>query len=147
MVISNIGTIVLSLPPFSIESIPSDVTAKQVKLLSLSNTISKLTVGAMVDYVSPVASYLPNVGHTFPRKHRITRIAFLALSALILASTFLWMKTRVLTRDDVWALRYIHRLPERKPVLIFSVALELALDTASSLPSCMYPLPISPALC
>ncbi|KAF6765100.1 MFS general substrate transporter [Ephemerocybe angulata] len=108
MIISNIGTIVLSLPPYTIEqtggSSAQAYTSRQVKLLSLSNTISRITVGVLADFISPVASYLPCGARTFPRKHRITRIAFLSLSSLMLASTFIWMNNRVLTRDDIWTL-------------------------------------------
>lgn len=109
MIISNIGTIVLSLPSSAIErsagaGVQAD-TAHQVKLLSLANTVSRLGVGVVADFVSPVASYLPCGARTFPRKHRITRMAFLSLSSLILVLTFLWMNNRVFTRDDIWALR------------------------------------------
>lgn len=110
MIISNIGTIVLSLPAAAIErsagaGVQAD-TAHQVKLLSLANTVSRLGVGIVADFVSPVASYLPSGARTFPRKHRITRMAFLSLSSLTLVLTFLWMNNRVLTRDDIWALRW-----------------------------------------
>lgn len=108
MIISNIGTIVLSLPPFSIEGTGSSsaqaYTSHQVKLLSISNTASRITVGLLADFMSPVASYLPCGSRIFPRKHRITRMAFLSISALTLGSTFLWMNSRVLTRDDIWTL-------------------------------------------
>ncbi|KAF5327998.1 hypothetical protein D9611_014921 [Ephemerocybe angulata] len=69
MIISNIGTIVLSLPPYTIEqtggSSAQAYTSRQVKLLSLSNTISRITVGVLADFISPVASYLPCGARTF----------------------------------------------------------------------------------
>ena len=108
MIISNIGTLVLSLPSSVIERTASGGvqadTAHQVKLLSFANTVSRLSVGIVADFISPVASYLPCGSRTFPRKHRITRMAFLSLSSLTLAATFMWMNTRVFTRADIWTL-------------------------------------------
>ena len=113
MVISNIGTIVLSLPasPSSSElkvlDIPSTATSTQVRILSLSNTISRLLVGPVADFVSPVASYLANGERHYPRKHRVSRIAFLAGSTILLASTFLWMEVGVRSQAALWAVRYV----------------------------------------
>ncbi|EAU88607.2 hypothetical protein CC1G_04313 [Coprinopsis cinerea okayama7 len=108
MVISNIGSIVVSLPPYSIErtgdATAQAFTARQVKLLSLSNTISRISVGLLADFISPVASSLPSGLQVFPRRHRITRVTFLSLSSLILAWTFSWVSKRAVTRDDVWVL-------------------------------------------
>ncbi|TFK29833.1 hypothetical protein FA15DRAFT_663109 [Coprinopsis marcescibilis] len=108
MVISNIGTIVVSLPPYTIENIgdssAQSFTARQVKLLSLSNTFSRISVGLLADFISPAASSLPTGLQVFPRRHRITRITFLSISSLILAWTFWWTSTYVLTRDDIWVL-------------------------------------------
>jgi hypothetical protein len=110
MVISNIGTIVVSLPPSSIErsgdAASQASTAQQVKLLSLSNTISRISVGLIADFVSPVASLLPSGVQVFPQRHRVTRVTFLSLSSLVLAWTFWWASSRAVTRDDVWVLRY-----------------------------------------
>lgn len=108
MVISNVGTIVVSLPPFSIErsgdGSPQASTAQQVKLLSLSNTISRISVGLIADYVSPVASLLPSGIQIFPQRQRITRVTFLTMSSLVLAWTFWWASSRATTRDDLWVL-------------------------------------------
>ncbi|KAH7923524.1 MFS general substrate transporter [Leucogyrophana mollusca] len=111
MVLSNIGTIVLSLPSHSSTIITSftvpstDIaTSTQVRILSLANTISRLLVGPLADFVSPVASYLPSGIRSFPRKHHISRMAFLTLSTLVLIFTYLWMVVGVRSQGAVWAL-------------------------------------------
>jgi len=112
MVISNIGTIVLSHPISSSSSginvlgVPStDVaTSTQVRILSLSNTVSRLLVGPVADFVSPVASYLPNGDRSYPRKHRISRIAFLVGPTILLASTYFWMELGIRSQATLWAL-------------------------------------------
>ncbi|KAH8117341.1 MFS general substrate transporter [Phellopilus nigrolimitatus] len=110
MVIGNIGTIVLSLPSSS--PVPSYIstssaasaTAVQVRLLSLSNTLSRLLVGPLADFVSPVASYLPSGSIYFARKHRISRIAFLSAASALLALTYSWMELCVRSREGLWVL-------------------------------------------
>ncbi|KDQ60735.1 hypothetical protein JAAARDRAFT_31710 [Jaapia argillacea MUCL 33604] len=112
MVISNIGTIVLSLPPsYSRSTIlflnnPSTdiATSTQVRVLSLASTISRLLVGPLADFVSPVASYLPNGNRYFTRKHHVSRVAFLAGSTLLLAFTFAWTDVGVRSRENLWML-------------------------------------------
>ncbi|TDL27362.1 MFS general substrate transporter [Rickenella mellea] len=110
MVISNIGTIVLSLPSKPDRNITSivppiaAVTSLQVRLLSISNTVSRLLVGPLADFVSPVALYLPCGTLHYPRKHRISRIAFLSASSLMLLVTFAWMDFTIRTQQGLWAL-------------------------------------------
>lgn len=109
MVISNLGTIVLSLPPdpssaYSGVTPPDVITANQVKIISISNTLSRLLVGPLADYVSPVASYLPCGAIVYRRKHRISRIVFLSGPILILGIAFLLMQLRVRSREAVWVL-------------------------------------------
>jgi hypothetical protein len=130
MVISNIGTIVLSLPISSSSSginvlgVPStDVaTSTQVRILSLSNTVSRLLVGPVADFVSPVASYLPNGDRSYPRKHRISRIAFLVGPTILLASTYFWMELGIRSQATLWALRYVaHWIMNKHPHLYDSI--------------------------
>lgn len=108
MIICNIGTIVLSLPgsdgplPESINVEAS--TNHQVRLLSLANTISRIIIGPLADYVSPITSSLTIDDQTTPRKHRINRIAFLTGAAVVLAATFFWMVTQVTSREAIWTL-------------------------------------------
>lgn len=105
MVISNIGTIVMALPPSStgwLSFIAGSPAAHQVKLLSISNTVSRIVVGPLADFVSPVATTGEVV---FPRKARISRFAFLSGSASLLSLIFLWMAVGVETRKQVWLLR------------------------------------------
>ena len=54
MVVSNLGSIVLSLPS-SAGSTTANV-AQQVRLLSFFNTLSRLLVGPLADALAPVAS-------------------------------------------------------------------------------------------
>ncbi|KAG5646687.1 hypothetical protein DXG03_002677 [Asterophora parasitica] len=110
MVISNLGTIVQSLPPnpsfvASPGNIPHDViTANQVKIISATNTLSRLLVGPLADYVSPVASYLPSGAIFYNRKHRISRVAFLSGPILLLGTAFLFMEIGVKSREAIWVL-------------------------------------------
>jgi hypothetical protein len=128
MVISNIGTIVLSLPPSSSSSginvlgVPSTDSATSTQV-----TISRLLVGPVADYVSPVASYLPNGDRTYPRKHRVSRIAFLVGSTILLACTYFWMEIGIRSQAAVWALRYVLLSVKCEQTLIFIlIALVLA---------------------
>ncbi|KAH7889317.1 MFS general substrate transporter [Phlebopus sp. FC_14] len=111
MIISNIGTIVLSLPretsPITVINAipPSDTaTSTQVRMISLANTISRLVVGPLADIVSPVTSHLPPGSQGSFRKHLISRIAFLTFSAAVLVFTYIWMVVGVETQGAVWAL-------------------------------------------
>jgi len=112
MVISNIGTIVLSLPaspsPSGINvfdvSPTEAATSTQVRILSISNTISRLLVGPVADLISPVASYLPNGDRTYPRKRPVSRIAFLAGSTILLAGTYSWMEVGIRSLAALWTL-------------------------------------------
>lgn len=109
MIMSNIGTIVLSLPTerahtFTIHAMSSDaVTSAQVRTISLANTISRLVVGPLADFVSPVPTHLPS-GGTF-RKHFVSRIAFLTFSLSVLVCTYFWMVVGVRSQDAILALR------------------------------------------
>ncbi|KAG0705902.1 MFS general substrate transporter [Suillus ampliporus] len=108
MVISNIGTIVLSLPSYTSSTIvaPSTdmATATQVRLLSVANTLSRLVVGPLADLVSPIAAHLPAGAQSNSRKRHISRVAFLFFSILVLALTYLWMVVGVRSQVDLWAL-------------------------------------------
>jgi hypothetical protein len=111
MVISNIGTIVLSLPPHALAVYPSALsdhaTSKQVRILSISNTLSRIVVGPLADLVSPVASHHPTGTAVYLRRHRVSRAVFLAVPALLLAFIFVWMEFAVMSREAVWTLRFV----------------------------------------
>lgn len=111
MVISNIGSIVLSLPSSNLSSsdIPStiSVTADQVRLLSFANTISRLVVGPLADVVSPVVSYVSEGVSYYPRKHLISRVAFLSGSCLLFIITYGWLEVGIRSQSALWALRYL----------------------------------------
>lgn len=122
MIISNIGTIVLSLPnQISANSAFVDtpstalMTATQVRVLSIANTLSRLFVGPLADIVSPTPSRDGNRG--LLRKHHISRTAFLTFSTATLACTYAWMAVGVKEQTGIWALRYVS--------LFFSLLLDL----------------------
>lgn len=111
MVISNIGTISESLPAAPYRSTlvhgftSSSSAALQVKLLSIANTVSRVIVGPLADFVSPVAGFSPSGIRTFPRKHFISRFSFLTSAALLLSLTFIWLLVGVQNQAQLWALR------------------------------------------
>lgn len=106
MIISNIGTIVASLPSSKDTGYSADSgVALQVNLISVANAITRVLVGPLADFVSPIAAYLPSGGHIFLRKHRISRFVFLTIPAVFMAFTSLWMVCAARTRDQLWALR------------------------------------------
>jgi hypothetical protein len=112
MVISNIGTIVLSLPPDARVVYPSSAlsdhaTSKQVRILSISNTLSRIVVGPLADFVSPIALCFPAGTVMYPRKHRVSRVVFLTVPALLLAFIFVWMEFGVMSREAMWTLRFV----------------------------------------
>ncbi|CCO26251.1 putative transporter MCH1 [Rhizoctonia solani AG-1 IB] len=75
MVISNIGSIVMTLPG-------TDNTATQVRLISIANTLARLFSGPLADLVSPVAEKDACGSYKFPTTRRLSRMIFpcLALS-------------------------------------------------------------------
>ncbi|PFH50680.1 hypothetical protein AMATHDRAFT_60672 [Amanita thiersii Skay4041] len=108
MVISNIGTIVLALPIASSfsgihGSVTSAITMRQVQLLSFSNTVIRIVTGFIADFISPTA-ILSNGVITFPRKHFISRVAFLFGSSLLLAATFFCAANFIQVQASTWIL-------------------------------------------
>ncbi|KAI9446421.1 MFS general substrate transporter [Lactarius indigo] len=107
MIISNIGTIVLSLYPERIYGGgPSSAaaTATQVRLISISNTLSRVVVGPLADLISPVASRASGDSPTLPQRYRISRVALLSFVPLLLVGTFLYLELAIRTPDDLWIL-------------------------------------------
>jgi hypothetical protein len=110
MIISNIGTIVLSLSPKSasgtrVLSFSTEIaTATQVRLISISNTLSRLLCGPVVDFISPVTSNIPGNSPSSPSRYHISRVAFLSWVPLLLAGTFFYQDLAVQTPDDLWTL-------------------------------------------
>ncbi|KAG8217975.1 MFS general substrate transporter [Butyriboletus roseoflavus] len=100
MIISNIGTIVLSLSnqtsaiPTFVDT-PSTVltTAIQVRMLSLANTLSRLLVGLLADIVSPVPSRAIDGN--------------------------LWLPREASEQADIWALRYVLPLIPRQDLTMY----------------------------
>jgi hypothetical protein len=112
MVISNIGTIVLSLCPENVSGVRSSssaesVTATQVRLLSVSNTLSRLLSGPLADFISPLT---PHVPHSTPARvpsYRISRVVLLSGISLLLAGTFVFLELATRTPDSFRVLRYV----------------------------------------
>lgn len=113
MVISNIGTIVLSLYPEAVSGVRSlsssaeNVTATQVRLLSISNTLSRLISGPLADFVSPLTSHIPGDGLSRPQSYRISRVMLLSGTSLLLAGTFIYLELAIRTPDGLRILRYV----------------------------------------
>ena len=111
MIISNIGTIVLSLNSERTSSIgdPSSAaaaTATQVRLISVSNTLSRVISGPLADLISPVTSRASGELSSSPQRYRISRVALLSLIPLLLAGTFLYLELAIRAPSDLWILRY-----------------------------------------
>lgn len=111
MIISNIGTIVLSLNSERTYSIgdPSSAaaaTATQVRLISVSNTLSRVISGPLADLISPVTSRASDELSSSPQRYRISRVALLSLIPLLLAGTFLYLELAIRVPGDLWILRY-----------------------------------------
>jgi hypothetical protein len=111
MVISNIGSIVMSLPsalsptmnllaynPMSAS--PVAITAGQVRFFSAANTLSRIIVGCVADWVSPVG--LPGM---VARTKHMSRISFLTAFAALLAIVFTYLVTVVRNQEQLWPLR------------------------------------------
>lgn len=100
MILSNMGSIVLSLPRTtdspSTLSDASD-TATQVKLLSVSNTVARLLSGTLADVLSPMSS--PGSG-----RRLVSRTVFIAFPAALLAVVFLSMEFFIHSRQTLWVL-------------------------------------------
>ncbi|KAF8636738.1 hypothetical protein AX17_003541 [Amanita inopinata Kibby_2008] len=108
MVFSNIGTIIFALPPkilpsSSLVASANSATAQQVQLLSISNTITRIITGCIVDFVSPAATSVDGVA-IFLRKHVISRVFFLLCPSVLLSGTFLWAAIALKAQETAWAL-------------------------------------------
>lgn len=99
---ANMGSIFISLPAQGEPDIST-----QVQLVSASNTLSRLIVGPLADFVSPVASYLHSGIWSFPRKQHVSRIAFLTGASLFSVATFAWLLLGIRTQEGLWPLRYV----------------------------------------
>ena len=106
MVQSNIGSIILSLPPSTSSEVPPEITiATQVRLLAIANTVSRLLSGPLADILSPVARYVPSGIYCFTRKRQFSRVLFLTFSAAILFLSFAWTVAAVRHQGGIWVLR------------------------------------------
>jgi MFS family permease len=105
MVISNIGTIVQSLAPrVALHSLSTSSVSTQVRLISISNTASRLISGTLADRVSPPPHHLPTGYIVFFRKRYVSRVVFVFTACTLLFVSFFWMATAVQTQRGVWVL-------------------------------------------
>ena len=106
MVVSNLGSIVLSLPHAASSSASTTANvAQQVRLLSFFNTLSRLLVGPLADALAPVASRLDGGVWAFARKRMTSRVVFMLATSLVLAATFAWLELGVQSQEAIWPLR------------------------------------------
>ncbi|KAG9226412.1 hypothetical protein CCMSSC00406_0003291 [Pleurotus cornucopiae] len=106
MIISNIGTIVLSLSKSTVHSQESmeAIASQQVRLISFSNTASRIVVGPLADFISPVASHLPSGLRALPSHHFISRVAFISVPTALLVISSLVMIFTIDEPQKIWIL-------------------------------------------
>jgi hypothetical protein len=109
MIISNIGSIVLSLCPENASGVKSaeSITTTQVRLLSISNTSSRLLSGPLADFISPLTSHGPQNEPSRAPRYRISRVMLLSGISLLLAGTFIYLELAIRTPDSFRVLRYV----------------------------------------
>ncbi len=95
----------MSLPLATVASEPGMNVPLQVRVISISNTLSRFLFGFMADIVSPAAVSLAPGVIAFPRTHYISRVFFLGLGAVILAASLAWMLVAAESQQTVWVLR------------------------------------------
>lgn len=109
MVISNAGSIVFALPATVAATASSTVvTAQQVRILSFSNTVSRLVAGSVADWMSPIGHKSHEDEEELGiRRHKLTsRVVFLACFSFALSVTFAYAAFLMKTREQLWPLRY-----------------------------------------
>ncbi|KAH9001232.1 major facilitator superfamily domain-containing protein [Lactarius akahatsu] len=109
MIMSNIGTIILSLYSERTVSIGGSssaaaATATQVRLISISNTLSRVVVGPLADLISPVTSRASGDSPSSPQRYRVSRVALLSFVPVLLVGTFLYLELAIRTPGDLWIL-------------------------------------------
>jgi hypothetical protein len=89
----------------SLSTSAETVTTTQVRLLAISNTLSRLISGPLADFISPLTSRIP--GDRPPsRKYRISRVVLLSGASLLIAGAFVYLELVIRTPGDLWILRY-----------------------------------------
>ena len=89
----------------SLSTSAETVTTTQVRLLSISNTLSRLISGPLADFLSPLTSRIP--GDRPPsRKYRFSRVVLLSGTSLLLAGACVYLELAIRTPGDLWILRY-----------------------------------------
>ena len=102
MVISNMGSIVLSLPSqFSTPGVPpvDTATSTQVRMFATANTVSRLVIGPIADSISSMVS-------SDARGTRLGRVYIMSTTVLLLFLIFVWMDVGVRSQEALWFLRY-----------------------------------------
>lgn len=114
MVSANMGSLVMSLPATS----SSDNITTQVSLFSIFNTVSRLSVGSLADFLSPLPSYLPSGIWSFTRKRRASRMLFLTAVCCMLLLTYVWCVIGIRSQEALWSLRWVVFLTQRQTLMI-----------------------------
>ncbi|QRW00168.1 major facilitator superfamily transporter [Ceratobasidium sp. AG-Ba] len=83
MVISNIGSIVMTLPG-------SGNAATQVRLISIANTLARLCSGPLADLISPLGVKDTCGAYKFPTTRRLSRMIFPCWALICLCTVYLW---------------------------------------------------------
>lgn len=110
---TNIGSIVLSLPSSPGDSFVDRRTdgaiATQVQAISIANTLTRLIVGPLADFVSPVHIGLSNGVRQYSRKPWVSRKVFLTSAALVLFAAEIFWGTFIRSQKALLLLRSVGR--------------------------------------
>jgi hypothetical protein len=88
----------------SLSTSSESVTTTQVRLISISNTLSRLISGPLADFISPLT--FPGDGPPPRRRYRFSRVVLLSGTSLLLAGAFVYLELAIRTPGDLWILRY-----------------------------------------
>ncbi|KAG8967926.1 putative monocarboxylate transporter mch1 [Tulasnella sp. 419] len=100
MIIGNVATIVVSLPKAEspkLTVIPN-IVSSQVQIISISNTLSRLIAGPLIDI------FCPSPFATDARRPWPGRVGIIASAAMLLGTAYAYMATLVKFQSQVWLL-------------------------------------------
>lgn len=103
---TNIGSIVLSLPS-SPDRRADMAISSQVQAISIANTLTRLILGPLADYVSPVHIGLLNGVRQYRRQPFVSRKIFLTGAALVSAAAHLSLGAFIRSQKGLLLLRSV----------------------------------------